>query len=148
VLSVSPEQSVAATPPDVAARSPFFAAYPRFYETSETAAIPYRLNLRYEAIFAENRDVFQGASVLDLARHDGRWSLAALKTGASHVVGIEGRPELVANAKANIEHYGIDDGRCRFVAVEGGGRSVVTAPSTRRKMRRIARDFSPPILTR
>jgi hypothetical protein len=94
----------------------FFDDYPRFYETSRTAAIRDRLNLRYEAIFAENQDVFGGARVLDLASHDGRWSLAALKTGAAQVVGVEGRPELVENAKANFEHYGIERERYRFVA--------------------------------
>jgi hypothetical protein len=110
------DDSAVARPNDAATTSGFFDAYPRFYETSRTAAIRDRLNLRYEAIFAENRDVFAGASVLDLASHDGRWSLAALKTGAAHVVGIEGRPELVANAKANFEHYGIGRERYRFIA--------------------------------
>ena len=56
----------------------FFDAYPRFYETSKTSASRGRLNLRYEAIFGENADVFRGARVLDIASHDGRWSLAAL----------------------------------------------------------------------
>jgi hypothetical protein len=110
------EDSAAAPPSGDAACSKFFDAYPRFYETSETAPFRGRLNLRYEAIFAENSDAFDGARVLDLASHDGRWSLAALKTGAAHVVGIEGRPELVANAKANFEHYGIERTRYRFVA--------------------------------
>ena len=96
--------------------SGFFDDYPRFYETSRTTPYRDRLNLRYEAIFAENRDVFAGARVLDIASHDGRWSLAALKTGASHVVGIEARPELVANAEATFEHYGIVRDQYRFVA--------------------------------
>jgi 2-polyprenyl-3-methyl-5-hydroxy-6-metoxy-1,4-benzoquinol methylase len=121
------EDSVVAPVNGAATGRSFFDEYPRFYDTSETAPFRGRLNLRYEAIFAENRDVFEGASVLDLASHDGRWSLAALKTGAAHVVGIEGRPELVANAKANFEHYGIDGSRYRFVAgdvfeeIAGGG---------------------------
>jgi hypothetical protein len=110
------EDPAAAAPSGAAACSNFFDAYPRFYETSETAPFRGRLNLRYEAIFAENSDIFDGARVLDLASHDGRWSLAALQTGAAHVVGIEGRPELVANAKANFEHYGIERTRYRFVA--------------------------------
>ena len=33
------------------------------------------MNERYEALFASNRDVFDGARVLDLASHDGRYSL-------------------------------------------------------------------------
>src|SRR5215469_18424573 len=73
----------------------FFERFPRFYLSSSTAATSARLNLRYEAIFGENRDIFAGASVLDLASHDGRWSLAALATGARSVIGIEARPELV-----------------------------------------------------
>jgi predicted nicotinamide N-methyase len=104
---MSPEDSV---------RERFFDGYRRFYGTSETAPFRDRLNLRYEAIFAANRDVFDGARVLDLASHDGRWSFAALKTGAAHVVGIEGRPELVANAERTFGHYGIDGDRYRFIA--------------------------------
>ena len=93
----------------------FFDAYPRFYETSQTSASRGRLNLRYEAIFAENRDVFADARVLDIASHDGRWSLAALKTGAAEVVGIEAREELVAAARDNLGQYG-GDGNYRFLA--------------------------------
>jgi len=76
----------------------FFDQYPRFYDTSETFAYPSRLNLRHEAIFGENTDIFEGRRVLDIASHDGRWSFAALQAGAASVVGIEGRPELVASA--------------------------------------------------
>ena len=105
-------------PASAAARPNFFDDYPRFFETSKTVPFRDRLNLRYEAIFAENRDVFAGARVLDIASHDGRWSFAALKTGAAHVVGIEGRPELVANAEATFEQYGIDREQYRFVAAD------------------------------
>lgn len=93
----------------------FFESYPRFYETSETSAFPWRLNLRHEAIFGEYADLFAGARVLDVASHDGRWSLAALEAGAASVVGIEARPDLVANAKANLTAYGVDESRFEFV---------------------------------
>jgi SAM-dependent methyltransferase len=93
----------------------FFEQFPRFYWTSSTAPTTARLNLRYEAILAENRDIFEGASVLDLASHDGRWSLAALATGARSVVGIEARPELVAAATENLAAYGYGADRVRFV---------------------------------
>lgn len=93
----------------------FFDEYPRFFETSETSPSRGRLNLRYEAIFAENRDVFTGATVLDIASHDGRWSLAALKTGAVEVVGIEAREDLVRVAHENLARYAADS-RYRFVA--------------------------------
>jgi hypothetical protein len=93
----------------------FFEQYPRFYRTSGTAPTTARLNLRYEAIFGENRDLFAGASVLDIASHDGRWSLAALATGARTVTGIEARPELVEAATENLAQYGYGPDRVRFV---------------------------------
>jgi Methyltransferase domain len=93
----------------------FFEQFPRFYLTSATGLTTARLNLRYEAIFGENRDIFQGASVLDLASHDGRWSLAALETGARSVTGVEARPELVQAAAENLGEYGYGADRARFV---------------------------------
>lgn len=93
----------------------FFDDYPRFFGTSRTAPGRERLNLRYEAIFAENQDLFDGARVLDIASHDGRWSLAALATGAKSVVGIEARQGLVSHAAENLRHYGYGDDRVRFV---------------------------------
>jgi SAM-dependent methyltransferase len=83
----------------------FFDAFPRFYETSQTHDPKGRINLRYEAIFAQNADVFQDARVLDIASHDGRWSLAALCTGASEVIGIEAREDLVEAARENLDLY-------------------------------------------
>ena len=93
----------------------FFEAHPRFYSTSKTAATRARLNLRFEGIFSENRDILDGARVLDIASHDGRWSLAALECGAKSVVGIEARPDLVAHANSNLEHYGYQSDRYRFI---------------------------------
>jgi hypothetical protein len=96
--------------------SGFFDDYPRFYETSKTFAHPSRLNLRHEAIFGENADIFRGARVLDIASHDGRWSFAALKAGATSVAGVEGRPELVDLANETFRHYDVDPARYRFIA--------------------------------
>ena len=93
----------------------FFEQFPLFYVTSSTAPTTTRLNLRYEAIFGENRDIFAGARVLDLASHDGRWSLAALATGARSVIGIEARPELVKAASENLGEYGYGADCARFV---------------------------------
>jgi hypothetical protein len=93
----------------------FFDQFPRFYVTSSIAPEPARLNLRYEAIVGENRDIFAGASVLDLASHDGRWSLAALAAGGRSVIGIEARPELVKAAAKNLGGYGYGADRVRFV---------------------------------
>jgi hypothetical protein len=53
--------------PGSRAASWFFEQFPRFYRTSSTAPATARLNLRYEAIFGQNRDIFAGAPVLDLA---------------------------------------------------------------------------------
>lgn len=85
----------------------FFQRHPIFSETSKTGSGFERLDVRYEAIIDWNREILQGASVLDIASHDGRWSLAALDAGARHLVGIEARPELVANAKANLTNNGM-----------------------------------------
>ncbi len=106
-------------PPSVPGSRPsrgFFDDYPEFYETSETTPHPDRLNLRYEAIFDENREVFQGARVLDIASHDGRWSFAALKTGARHVTGIEAKEGLVESARATCAGHGVDPATYEFVA--------------------------------
>ncbi len=97
----------------------FFEQFPRFYYwTSSTAPTTARLNLRYEAIFGENRDIFDGAPVIDIASHDGRWSLAALATGARSVTGIEARPELVKAATENLGAYGYGVDRVRFVTAD------------------------------
>jgi hypothetical protein len=93
---------------------PFFDDYPRFFETSVTTPYRDRLNSRYDAIFEQHRDVFAGKRVLDIASHDGRWSLAALKTGASHVIGVEGKQHLVDNANENFRHYGIREDSYEF----------------------------------
>jgi SAM-dependent methyltransferase len=93
----------------------FFNDYPDFYETSRTTPQPDRLNLRYEAIIGENEDILQGARVLDIASHDGRWSFAALKAGAAHVVGIEAKQELTDNAATTFDRYGVDAGTYEFI---------------------------------
>jgi hypothetical protein len=94
----------------------FFDRYSRFFATSRTAAIPARLNLRHEAIVSVNRDAFEGARVLDLASHDGRWSFAALKAGADKVIGVEARSDLVAHANSNFTYYGVDPARYQFIS--------------------------------
>ena len=89
--------------------------YPRFMEVSELTPQPERTNERYEALFASNRDIFDGARVLDLASHDGRYSFAALKTGAAHVTGVEVRESLVHKAQETFAFYGQDPETYRFV---------------------------------
>jgi SAM-dependent methyltransferase len=100
--------------------------YPRFIELSEPTPEDQgrrdtserqrtRLNERYEALFATNRDVFDGARVLDLACHDGRYSFAALKTGAAHVTGVEVRQSLIDRAHEAFAFYDQDPETYRFV---------------------------------
>jgi hypothetical protein len=89
--------------------------YPRFMEISELTPQPERTNERYEAIFASNQDIFDGARVLDLASHDGRFSFAALKAGAAHVTGVEVRQGLIDKAQETFAFYGQDPETYRFV---------------------------------
>src|SRR5262249_52560988 len=93
----------------------FVARFPRLLETSKTGLVPERLNKRYRVLIDNNRDLIVGKRILDLASHDGRWSLAALDLQAAHVTGIEARAHLVENAQANCLAYGIDRGRFRFI---------------------------------
>jgi SAM-dependent methyltransferase len=93
----------------------FFDDYPRFFESSVTAASPNRLNLRHRACIAGNGAALRDRRVLDIASHDGRWSFAALMAGARHVTGIEARAHLVRHAVANLHAYGVPDDRFRFI---------------------------------
>jgi len=93
----------------------FFDRFPRFVETSETGPWLDRLNARYVALIHANRDLIRGASILDLASHDGRFSFAALQNGASRVVGIEHEPDLVRTAHANMAFYDVPRDRYEFV---------------------------------
>jgi hypothetical protein len=93
----------------------FFSEYPRFYSTSQTSAIPDRLNARYQAIILANRKIIAGKRLLDIGSHDGRWSFAALQAGAQHVTGIEPREELVDNAVSNMQAYGIGESAYAFI---------------------------------
>jgi SAM-dependent methyltransferase len=83
----------------------FFDGYPKFVETSETGPWLDRLNARYFAMIHSNREVISGRRVLDLASHDGRFSFAALKNGASRVVGIEHDQGLVSTSCENMDFY-------------------------------------------
>lgn len=93
----------------------FFDEHERFLETGSVFTTRQRLNLRHRAIIERNRHVLSGARVLDIASHDGRWSLAALEAGATHVTGIEARDEAVDDAEATFGHYGVDPSTYRFI---------------------------------
>ena len=55
----------------------------------------HRLNMRYDHIVRPFQADIEGARVLDLASHDGRWPYALAFAGAKEVVGIEGRQSLI-----------------------------------------------------
>lgn len=97
------------------AHSGFFDSYPRFFTTSVTAAKPDRLNLRHRALIESNSEIIAGQRILDLASHDGRWSLAANKAGAEHVLGIEMRTRLIEAAQTNMSEYGVPDKKVDFI---------------------------------
>lgn len=92
-----------------------FDAFPRFIATSATGPWRDRLNARYDTLVHSNRELLQGARVLDLASHDGRFSFAALQNGASRVVGIELDPLLRREALENMERYGVPRATYDFV---------------------------------
>jgi hypothetical protein len=94
----------------------FFDAFPRFIDTSETGPWLERLNARYVALIQSNRELLTGASVLDLASHDGRFSYAALRSGAARVVGIEHEPRLVVKSRENMEFYNVPSRQYDFVS--------------------------------
>lgn len=55
-----------------------------------------RLNNRHRFLVDPFKKDLRSARVLDLASHDGRWPYAFAMAGAREVIGIEGRPELIA----------------------------------------------------
>lgn len=93
----------------------FFDPYPCFFSTSKTSATPNRLNKRHQVLIESNRAKIRDKSVLDLASHDGRWSLAAYQAGASRVLGIEARRHLVEFAEANMREYRVPEDQVHFV---------------------------------
>jgi hypothetical protein len=64
-----------------------------------------RVNERYKRIIAQNIRFIRDKRVIDLAAHDGRWTWAALQSGAAYVDSIEGRPELVAAANKALSAF-------------------------------------------
>jgi 2-polyprenyl-3-methyl-5-hydroxy-6-metoxy-1,4-benzoquinol methylase len=92
----------------------FFDRYPRFFSTSTTASQRDRLNQRHRALIESNGDVIAGRRILDMASHDGRWTLAAHKAGAKHVLGIEARSHLIEAAHSNMSEYGVPGDQVEF----------------------------------
>lgn len=93
----------------------FFDNYTSFYTTGTTGTRPSKLNNRYLAMIHNNKKIIEGSSILDLASHDGRWSFAAIKTGAKRVYGIEAVESLVSRSVENMKKYGITSEKYSFV---------------------------------
>ncbi len=93
----------------------FFDRHSVFLGTSSTGASAARLNKRYTVLIEDQADLIRGASVLDIASHDGRWSYALLSGGADRVVGIEPRPHLIGHSRDNLRALGVDSGRYEFI---------------------------------
>ncbi len=77
-----------------------------------------RLRRRYDAIIAQNRPLFRGARVLDIASSQGFWSLAALDAGAAHVVGVGRLQKLVDAGAKNFADHGIKPETYQFIRSE------------------------------
>ena len=93
----------------------FFDKYSAFYKTGQTGVKPKMLNARFDALIENNKGIIENATILDLANHDGRWSLAALKNGAKKVYGIEGKKVLVEKGLENMKKYEIPEDKYNFV---------------------------------
>ena len=89
----------------------FFDDYPRLAMSRRS-----QMNLRYDALIHQNRNLLDGARVLDLACSEGSYSFGALHVGAAHVLGIESREDKVANANEHFQAFGVPADRYRFVA--------------------------------
>jgi predicted O-methyltransferase YrrM len=105
-----------------ASRSHFFDRYDRFIKNAAAAAGAEselssvgRLRHRYEALISRNRELFQGARVLDIMSSYGFWSLAALDAGATHVTGIENSEKAVDAAKKAFAEYPFNSESYQFI---------------------------------
>lgn len=61
----------------------------------DNANTVHRLEQRHRLIIDPFQPQIEGARVLDIAAHDGRWSYALAHAGAAEVVGVEARRELI-----------------------------------------------------
>ena len=95
----------------------FFKKFPDFISHGTTGVDGRSLEHRYSAIIENQKDMFPGRTELDLASHDGRWSLTALEAGAQHVTGIEGRRHLALKSCKVLKKYGY--GKDHFKVIVG-----------------------------
>ena len=93
----------------------FFDQYPEYYREKGVNSFPNRLNRRYEALIENNKELIIGKKILDIASTDGRWTFAAIKNGADHVIGIELSPQGVKIALEIMEKYNITKEKYQFI---------------------------------
>jgi hypothetical protein len=74
-----------------------------------------RLSKRHALVIDPFRAEIEGARVLDLGAHDGRWSYAFARAGAREVMGVEPRAALTAG----LARFPDDAARARVTLVEG-----------------------------
>jgi trehalose 2-sulfotransferase len=92
--------------------------FDRYDEIKDAAARPIeakRLRHRYEAIIAQNRDLFRTASVLEIYSGEGRWTSALLDAGANRVVSLESDQSAVEAGKNALERLGVEVASHEFV---------------------------------
>ena len=70
----------------------FLTALPKYRDDQKELIRQIR---RHSFLVEPFKELISGGKVLDIAAHDGRWSYAFAEAGASSVLGIEARPELV-----------------------------------------------------
>lgn len=90
----------------------FLADHPSY---ASAAAPSRRLNKRHKMLIEPFRAEIEGARVLDLGAHDGRWSYAFAGAGAASVVGVEARGQLIEGFR----HFPDPDLRARVSLIEG-----------------------------
>jgi trehalose 2-sulfotransferase len=92
--------------------------FDRYDEIKDAAARPVeakRLRHRYEAIIAQNRDLFRTASVLEIFSGEGRWTSALLDAGANRVVSLESEQVTVEAAKSALQRLGVRAASYEFI---------------------------------
>lgn len=89
-----------------------------FLQTSQIAAHPNRLNWRAEILLTRNKEAIKGKKILDLGSHDGRFSYACLKLGASHVTGVEFLHPWVESARENLIGLGYKKEHFTFIEAD------------------------------
>lgn len=96
----------------------FFDRYPLFYQSGDGSSGNSRLwvNARYDILIKQHADLIKDKTIVDLGSNDGRWSFAAIKSGAKHVVGIEWAKDLVTEADSNMDMLGVPTSSYEFIA--------------------------------